>query len=133
MSIRGSAAGKCRTSISRLLIFFLSPARELFRRCGSKVEALGYMAKRKRGGGGGGGGGGGRYRDNNNRQGGGGGASNRGPGQGRRGRGGGGRGRRPYGQQTDRQDRNPEYEPHDNGEQLPLVAGSGALRMDTQA
>ncbi len=89
------------------------------------------MAKRKRGGGGGGGGGGGRYRDNN-RQGGGGGGYNRGPGQGRRGRGGGGGGggrRRPYGQQTDRQDRPGDFEPHENGEPLPLVAGSGVLEM----
>jgi transcription termination factor Rho len=77
------------------------------------------MAKRKRGGGGGGGG---RYRDN--RQGG----YNRGGGGGRRnGRGGGGR-RRSYGPQSDRQDRT-DYEPHDNGEALPLVAGSGVLEM----
>src|SRR5712672_373881 len=92
------------------------------------------MAKRKRGGGGGGGGGGGRYRDNNRQGGGGGGGYNRGPGQGRRGRGGGGGGgggqrRRPYGQQQDRQDRGPEFEPHENGELLPLVAGSGVLEM----
>jgi transcription termination factor Rho len=82
------------------------------------------MAKRKRGGGGGGGGG--RYRDN--RQGGGGGY-NRGGGGGGGGRrnGRGGR-RRTYGPQTDRQDR-PDYEPHDNGEALPLVAGSGVLEM----
>ena len=83
------------------------------------------MAKRKRGGGGGGGGG--RYRDNN-RQGG----YNRGPGGGggggggRRGRGGGRR--RPYGQQADR-DRQPDFEPHENGEALPLVCGSGVLEM----
>ena len=99
---------------------------------GQRLKALSYMAKRKRGGGGGGGGGGGRYRDNNNRQGGGGGGYNRGPGQGRRGRGGGGGGgqrRRPYGQQNDRQDRGPEFEPHENGELLPLVAGSGVLEM----
>jgi transcription termination factor Rho len=76
------------------------------------------MAKRKRGGGGGG-----RYRDGG-RQGG----YNRGPGQGRRGRGGGGGRRRSYGPQTDRQDR-PDYEPHENGEPLPLVAGSGVLEM----
>src|SRR5262245_520820 len=81
------------------------------------------MAKRKRGGGGGGGGG--RYRDNNNRQGGGG--YNRGPGQGRRNRG--GRRRGGYGgQQQDRQDR-PDFEPSENGESLPLVAGSGVLEM----
>src|SRR3954471_9824124 len=90
------------------------------------------MAKRKRGGGGGGGGGGGRYRDNNNRQGGGGGGYNRGPGQGGRRRGGGGGGggqrRRPYGQQQDR-DRGPAFEPHENGELLPLVPGSGVLEM----
>src|SRR5262245_66486463 len=80
------------------------------------------MAKRKRGGGGGGG----RYRDNNNRQGGGG--YNRGPGQGRRNRGGGRRRGYGGGQQQDRQDR-PDFEPSENGESLPLVAGSGVLEM----
>jgi transcription termination factor Rho len=74
------------------------------------------MSKRKRGGGPGGG----RYREGG-RQGG----YSRG-GQGRRGRGG---GRRRYGQpQGDRMDR-PDYEPSDNGEALPLVAGSGVLEM----
>lgn len=89
------------------------------------------MAKKKRGGGGGGGGGGGRYRNNNrqngyNRGGGGGG----GGGGGRRGGGGGGR-RRGYGNQQDRQDRGPDGDFHgsDNGEPLPLVAGSGVLEM----
>jgi transcription termination factor Rho len=83
------------------------------------------MAKRQRRGGGGGGGG--RYRDNRqngyNRGGGGGGG-------GRRGGGGGGRGgrRRSYGSQGDRQDRQ-DYEPYENGEALPLVAGSGVLEM----
>jgi transcription termination factor Rho len=80
------------------------------------------MAKRRRGGGGGGGGG--RYRDNRqtgyNRGGGGGGR--------RPGRGGGGR-RRSYGPATDRQDRGEEADFHENGEPLPLVAGSGVLEM----
>ncbi len=77
------------------------------------------MAKRKRGGGSGG-----RYRDNRqsgyNRGGGGGGR--------RSGRGGGGGRRRSYGPATDRQDRQ-DYEVHENGEPLPLVAGSGVLEM----
>ncbi|MCI0332088.1 MAG: transcription termination factor Rho [Planctomycetes bacterium] len=73
------------------------------------------MAKKKRGGGGGG-----RYR--NNRQNG----YNRGGG-GRQGGRGGGR-RRSYGPQSDRQDR-PDADYHDNGEPLPLVAGSGVLEM----
>ncbi|MEX0612130.1 MAG: transcription termination factor Rho, partial [Pirellulales bacterium] len=76
------------------------------------------MAKKKRGGGGGGS----RYR--NGRQGG-----YRGGGGGRPGRGGGGGGRRrPHGPMTDRQDR-PDIEFHENGEPLPLVAGSGVLEM----
>src|SRR5262245_30233153 len=83
------------------------------------------MTKEKRGGGGGGVGG--RYRDN--REGGGGGGYNRGGGGGGRRRGGGGGGRRrPYGQSNDLQDRQ-DYEPHDNGEPLPLVTGSGVLEM----
>jgi transcription termination factor Rho len=90
------------------------------------------MAKKQRRGGGGGGGGGGRYRDNRqngyNRGGGGGG----GGGGGRRGGGGGGGGRggrrRSYGPNSDRQDRQ-DYEPQENGESLPLVAGSGVLEM----
>jgi transcription termination factor Rho len=83
------------------------------------------MAKRQRRGGGGGGGG--RYRDNRQN-----GYNRGGGGGGRRGGGGGGGGRggrrRPYGQQGDRQDRQ-DYEPHENGEALPLVAGSGVLEM----
>jgi transcription termination factor Rho len=69
----------------------------------------------------GGGGGGGRYRDNRQN------GYNRGGG-GRRGGGGGRGGRRRYGQPTDRQDRQ-DYEPHENGDSLPLVAGSGVLEM----
>jgi transcription termination factor Rho len=84
------------------------------------------MAKKQRRGGGGGGG---RYRDNRqngyNRGGGGGGGGRRGGGGG-----GGGRGgrRRSYGPNSDRQDRQ-DYEPQENGESLPLVAGSGVLEM----
>jgi transcription termination factor Rho len=80
------------------------------------------MAKRQRRGGGGGGGG--RYRDNRQN------GYNRGGGSRRGGGGGGGRGgrRRSYGPQGDRQDRQ-DYEPQDNGEALPLVAGSGVLEM----
>ncbi len=79
------------------------------------------MAKRQRRGGGGGGGGG-RYRDNRQNgfnRGGGGGGGRRPGGRGRR---------RPYGQGNDRQDRQ-EYDGPDNGEELPLVAGSGVLEM----
>ena len=47
---------------------------------------------------------------------------------GRGGGGGGGGRRRSYGQQTDRQDR-PDGDFHENGEPLPLVAGSGVLEM----
>jgi transcription termination factor Rho len=75
---------------------------------------------------------GGRYRGrnvngrNNNRMGGGGGGQNRGGGGGG---GGGGQGgqyrRRSYGQQDQRRD----YEPQDNGDFLPLTAGSGVLEM----
>jgi transcription termination factor Rho len=84
------------------------------------------MAKKQRRGGGGGGGG--RYRDNRqngyNRGGGGGGG-----GGGRRGgRGGGGGRRRSYGPATDRQDRQ-DYDAPENGDALPLVAGSGVLEM----
>ena len=79
------------------------------------------MGKRKRGGGGGGGG---RYRNNRqtgyNRGGGGGGRSGRG--------GGGGGRRRSHGPVGDRYDR-PDMEVHENGEPLPLVAGSGVLEM----
>ncbi len=73
------------------------------------------MAKNKRGGGGG------RYR--NGRQTGG------YRGGGRAGRGGGRR--RSYGPSTDRQDRQdrPDIDFHENGEPLPLVAGSGVLEM----
>jgi transcription termination factor Rho len=75
---------------------------------------------------------GGRYRGrnvngrNNNRMGGGGGGQNRGGGGGG---GGGGQGgqyrRRSYGLQDQRRD----YEPQDNGDFLPLTAGSGVLEM----
>jgi transcription termination factor Rho len=74
--------------------------------------------KRQRGGGSGGGGG--RYRNNNRQNG-----YNRGGGGGRRG---GGR-RRPYGQQGGPQDRSDSDYGSDNGEPLPLVAGSGVLEM----
>jgi transcription termination factor Rho len=49
-------------------------------------------------------------------------------GRGGGGGGGGGGRRRSYGPQNDRQDR-PDYEPSDNGEAMPLVAGSGVLEM----
>ncbi len=78
------------------------------------------MAKRQRRGGGGGG----RYRDNRQN-----GFNRGGSGGGGGGRRSGGRGRRrPYGQGNDRQDRQ-EYDGPDNGEELPLVAGSGVLEM----
>ncbi len=87
--------------------------------------------KQRRGGGGGGGGGGGRYRDNRqsgyNRGGGGGGGRRGGPGGGGGGNRSGGR-RRSYGPNSDRQDRQ-DFEPSENGDALPLVAGSGVLEM----
>jgi transcription termination factor Rho len=94
------------------------------------------MSKKKQrsGGSGGGGGGGGRYRGrntngrnaNNRSGGGGGGGGYRGGGGGQ---GGGQYRRRSYGQgQGQGQDRR-DYEPQDNGDLLPLTAGSGVLEM----